>query len=313
MRQLRIILVFMLLATSLLPQTVPRQVHAATQTVPGQYTAIQSAINASSPGDTVLVSPGTYNETLVIQKAIHLIGTSRDTTIIDGRGLASVIWVNASNVEIQGFTIRDSDTYGAGVYVVNSTGVSISLNTIATQWDRSGAGINLFNSNNTQIDRNIFSTNLYAISVTSSSGVIITNNQMISDDTIGVQLEDSQKSLVFNNTFSGGEDGLDILSSSLNNVTRNLVKAMKYFGILLRPDNYSATVSQFPHNNTINQNTFQANHYAGIELQNATLNRFYQNDFLVNAKHVYPVPPTLGTSEINSPNYWDNDAPGGAS
>src|SRR5262245_65393719 len=49
--------------------------------------SIQAAIDAASPGDTILVGPGTYNESLTINKSIHLI--SRDgagSTIINGVG-----------------------------------------------------------------------------------------------------------------------------------------------------------------------------------------------------------------------------------
>jgi len=38
--------------------------NAATLNVPSQYSTVQSAINASSNGDTVLVQPGTYVENI---------------------------------------------------------------------------------------------------------------------------------------------------------------------------------------------------------------------------------------------------------
>ena len=53
--------------------------------VPTDYSSIQEAINAATDGDTVFVKRGTYDETLVLNKTISLIGEDRDTTIIEAQ------------------------------------------------------------------------------------------------------------------------------------------------------------------------------------------------------------------------------------
>ncbi len=51
------------------------------------YTVIQSAIDDAAEGDTVLVCPGTYNESqVVVAKRITVQGSGAATTIIDGGG-----------------------------------------------------------------------------------------------------------------------------------------------------------------------------------------------------------------------------------
>jgi hypothetical protein len=101
--------------------------------VPGTYSTIQSAINASSTGDTVLVAPGTYFENIIFRgKGVLLTSNfilNRDTsfisrTIINGStplipDSASTLiitrpnlsYANDSSVTVMGFTI----TGGKGV------------------------------------------------------------------------------------------------------------------------------------------------------------------------------------------------------
>src|SRR3989344_8940731 len=55
---------------------------ANTLNVPANYTTIQDAINNASIGDVINVSAGTYDEDLVIDKTIELVGSPNLDTII---------------------------------------------------------------------------------------------------------------------------------------------------------------------------------------------------------------------------------------
>jgi len=74
----------------------------------GNYTTIQSAIDNANSGDTVYVYNGIYYENVVVDKTINLTGEDRNTTIIDGGGSVDVVYVNADDVNVQGFKILNS-------------------------------------------------------------------------------------------------------------------------------------------------------------------------------------------------------------
>lgn len=99
--------------------------HAATYYVPDDFITIQSAIDWSESGDTVMVRPGTYYERLTIaDKAITLQSTDGpEATIIDGEGLGtvlSILWQPATAV-VDGFTITNGNGgSGGGVYVIQA-------------------------------------------------------------------------------------------------------------------------------------------------------------------------------------------------
>lgn len=93
--------------------------------VPGTYPTIQSAIQASTSGDTVLVAPGTYFENIDFLGK-NIIVRSRDganVTTIDGGQLASVVRFRSgesSNTALIGFTIRNGRGAAAAAATTNT-------------------------------------------------------------------------------------------------------------------------------------------------------------------------------------------------
>ncbi|MGD0160654.1 MAG: hypothetical protein ABSB89_10220 [Candidatus Bathyarchaeia archaeon] len=84
-----------------------------TLTVPGEYPTITQAIAAASPGDTIMVSPGTYNEEVDINKAVQVLGSGAASTFINGTGLvlasAGLVKITApGDVTFSGFTVENA-------------------------------------------------------------------------------------------------------------------------------------------------------------------------------------------------------------
>jgi len=76
-------------------------------TGPNNYTGIQDAINNATDGDTIFVYSGVYEENIVINKSIRLIGENPTTTIIRGLGDGTAVYIVSDNVYIDGFKITN--------------------------------------------------------------------------------------------------------------------------------------------------------------------------------------------------------------
>jgi len=98
--------------------------------VPDDYSSIQEAVNNAEVGDTVFVKAGTYYEALVIETSIFLVGEDAATTVIDGSSnpVTNVVQVEADNVTVSGFTIRNS----GGVKYYEKAGVTSSFQVVPT-------------------------------------------------------------------------------------------------------------------------------------------------------------------------------------
>jgi predicted outer membrane repeat protein len=130
---------------------------SAQVTVPGNYSTIQEAINASPNGTTINVQPGTYREALVINgtsKSLTIRGVSgAAATIVDatGKGAAAInIFHVTGTIVIDGLTFRNAavNTSGGG-FIVNTSSPSF-VNCVFEQNSAiDGAGGALYSSNAT--------------------------------------------------------------------------------------------------------------------------------------------------------------------
>jgi len=118
----------------------PSAASAATRNVsPGQ--SIQAAIDAASPGDTIVVAPGTYRENIEINKDNIILQGTPGGTVLAPPGAAkathNACYVSATNfdgiclasvsgVTVSGFTVRGFP--GVGIHSVDSDHLTITNN-----------------------------------------------------------------------------------------------------------------------------------------------------------------------------------------
>jgi nitrous oxidase accessory protein len=292
MKTLWIILILMLLASMTANLFKINSVASDTRIiqVPGEYLTIQKAINEASPGDTINVSKGIYNEHLNITKNnLRLIGEDRDNTIIDGNQAGTVVKVLAENVTITGFTIRRSGDDGEGLFLNHSNSTIISNNTCSS----CHIGISLERSNGNKIMEDIISNSsigiilaVYSTHNVVSENIVISNNARGMDILAYATNNTVSKNIIVNNW----DSGIFLSLTNDNTITDNVITQSKQ-GINL----YRST------KNNITCNTV-ANNSKGIYIFSFSSNFFYHNNFINNTHQVYIY--------YSPTNLWDNGSEG---
>jgi parallel beta-helix repeat protein len=253
----------------------------------GNYSKIQDAINDAVNGFTVFVfnDSSPYNENILINKSINLIGEEKNTTIIDGNGKGDVINVTAINISIVGFTITNSSDNGCGVKIsANSTKI---FNNIIKDFE---SGIFIYKCSNHLISGNILKSNISTpIDLLYSSNNIITNNTLYNHIGGGaIFLYYACYNIVNGNSMENGNPYLTH-SSNYNIWSNNIVGKDSTLNI------YKSS-----NENIIFGNIFKDT-WQGIKTTKSQNNRIYHNQFLNNAVNAY--------DEGN--NIWDNGYPSG--
>ncbi|MDH7564562.1 MAG: pectinesterase family protein [Candidatus Bathyarchaeota archaeon] len=227
--------------------------------VPDDFATIQMAINNASDGDVIRVRMGVYNENVVVDKYVSIVGENRYNTIINGSGSATVIDVRKDNVKIVNFTIQNGNQF-SGVYLAKYTcsGCNISQNIIRN----CNRGVALFSRavNNFIANNEILncSTGVYlpgaygnfiiqnSISLCSSEAIylesckdVIIQGNNISNSNIGMLLRiaTTNITIVANNIFNS-LGGIVLYYTDHNNVTNNQISC-KDGGIYLLLSNYN--------------------------------------------------------------------------
>ncbi len=154
----------------------------------GPYTSISLAIASANNGDTIEVKGGTYNEHIIVDKSLNLVGIKEPT--IDGGGKGTVVLIKTPEVSFRGFIVSGS---GEGLSVED-------------------AGIVLDSSQNSVIENNRLNDVLFGIYLKNSSGTLIENNVIIGKDLPipvrgdGIRLWYSSNTKIQNNTITGARD-----------------------------------------------------------------------------------------------------------
>jgi len=180
----------------------------------GPFT-IQGAINAASPGDTIIVPAGTYAENVVLNKSVRLCGDeSGEMPLVEKPGTSIIISVTADGAVIENLAVAGSGDgyYDAGIHVEagnveirnchlydnthvgillgGSDGVVEGCTLECNSASDSSSGIRLINADNCHIFSNELRDFGYAaILVNGGSSDNLISGNTLTDNNKGISLE----------------------------------------------------------------------------------------------------------------------------
>lgn len=277
----------------------------------GNFSSIQKAIDSSKNGDRIYVYGGTYDESLVINKSIDIVGENQNKTFLNFKGIFYCIIIKCRNISVSNFTIRDSSI---GIYASSDkSNENISIfnmnfynNTNAILLDSGSNNISIFSNffkNNTEclrlynssdniIKNNHFEKNEECVKFfdTSKNNLIANNSFLNSFNGLGISLTRwSNNNTILSNNISNGDDGISIDLCSKIKIEGNMIFNNSNKGIYIKDSKY---IEIF--NNSIIKNGYHGLYIDNFEDYNMT--KIQENNlFLDNYQDikVKPKPPVI--------------------
>jgi len=226
----------------------------------GDYKNIQDAINASEDGDTIQVWEGVYEENVVVNKSVSLIGNDSEVTTIDGGGEGSAVEITADWANMGGFKVAGSgdDWWNSGIRVESDHNRIFGNNCSNNYY-----GIYHDTSNRCTIMNNTCSNNIISgIYLVSSSDCALENNTCNSNNNMGIRFWNSSAGTITNNTCSSNDNYGIWLASDSNDctITNNICK-LNNFGDIRFWDSSAGTITN---------NTCSSNNGYGIDIESSS-------------------------------------------
>ncbi|WP_440948557.1 NosD domain-containing protein [Methanosarcina sp. T3] len=240
----------------------------------GNYSSIQKAVDNAQNGDTILVSPGVYQENIKVDKELTIISHSilsgdqaNCIRVIGAIPNNDVFYINSNNVTIDGFYIlgcqSGTDRPEAGIYLEGVQGCSLSNNILILN----GPGIVLNNSQGNHLDSNFISLGEEGIALDSSEENVLSNNMVVTNRQ-GILLDNSVNNILVNNTADSNTIGVFLGMSHGNKLAYNHILKNEY-GIF----------GQAAEHNTLIDNGMYLNG-VGVYLNESSDNAIYRNEFI---------------------------------
>ncbi len=236
---------------------------------------LQAAIDAASPGDTLLVASGTYDK-ITLSKSLNLIG---DGAVIRAGNRDACVSIDADNINVSGFLVRDG-FYGIKLNYVK--GCTISNNTVL-YCTQPGIAL-LFSDGNTITGNNasfngIVGEGWYGIYLSNSNDNLIADNSAYGNGAYGINLFPScSNNTIRGNVLSGNMYGLYMFNGCSNNLIQN--------NDLSRNTNSGLDLRINCNGNRILNNSIESNKVAGITLmEESGQNTIYGNLIQDNGRY----------------------------
>jgi parallel beta-helix repeat protein len=309
----------------------------------GDFTTIGSAIEAARPGDRILVRPGRYQEGLVVDKPLEILGDGSVADIeVQSRGAQALLF-KASFGRVANLTLRQAGGEGEwfGVDITQGRleleGCDIASQSLSCVGIRTGADprlrrnrihnseevgvLILENGQGTLEDNDITANRLSGVQIQTGSNPTLRRNQIHDNKGSGVFIyENGQGTLEDNDITANRLSGVEIKTGSNPTLRRNQIHDNKQSGVwardstlgILEDNDISANSKtgvtiETSSNPTLRNNRIHNEKESGVLVRENGLGMLEDNDITANGYSGVTISsggnPTLRRNRINRNNY----------
>ncbi len=355
MREVAITIVFMLIIPAIATDEITNRVTFISEnnngnilyvggTGPNNYTSIQAAIDDAEDGDTIMVYPGIYNESIEVNKSLHVVGKKdKELPVIIYHG-EIVVNITAKNCTFKFFRIINLFPNNTTSHTLNilSDGNVIEGNVVEGGF----IGISLFYSSHNTIKNNVIKdTGEEAISLDHSHHNTVESNRIIYNGWDGITLFASSNNIITKNVVKWNGCGITIMAySKYNEISYNNASENEYYGITIQGASHNKIIGNLVYknrewcgisviasNNEVAKNAIVSNNWNGMDIEgerniisgnlikNSKIGLFLEgfgrecrkniiasNDFIGNERHAgFWFEQYLPPSNLFFHNYWE--------
>jgi parallel beta-helix repeat protein len=241
----------------------------------GDFATVSDAIQAAKPGDRILVRPGLYQESLIVNKPLEIIGDGPLEDIEIRAAGANVLEFRAGIGRVANLTLRQADAGSLGVAILQGRldleGCDISGRGAACVYildgadprvrrnkihDGAGHGVLIDRSGLGALEDNEITRNRRSgVAVTAAGNPVLRRNQIHGNENYGVYVDEGGLGVFEDNEIAGnGYGGVEIDTGGNPMVRRNQIRDNKGNGVGASDEGLG----------TIEDNDIIGNQYAGV-------------------------------------------------
>lgn len=308
----------------------------------GDYTTITAAIQAANAGDRILVRPGLYEEGLIIDKPLEIIGDASPGEVVIRTAGKSVVLFKTSMGRIANVTLRqmgggrwlgvdiaqgrleveDCDITSDGSACVGVHGGADPRLRRNRVHDGKSSGIFVYeNGQGTFEDNDIYGNATSGVAVRSGGNPTMRRNRIHDGKTSGVYIyENGQGIIEDNDIFGNALAGVEVKTGANPTLRRNRIHDGKQGGVMMHENGQGTFEDNDIFNNafpgvsvttggnpTVRRNRIHDGKQDGVLVQDNGQGAFEDNDIFGNAYAGFEVKtggnPTVRRNRINKNGY----------
>ena len=288
----------------------------------GDFATVSEAIQAAKPGDRILVRPGLYEESLIVNKPLEIIGDGPVEDIVIRARDANVLTFQASIGRVANLTLRQVGEEVTGVSIqqgrLDMEGCDISSQAASCVYILDGAdprlrrnkihhgkerGVIVYDDGlGTLEDNEIFGNGLHGVAIGAGGNPVLRRNQIHDNKQNGVLAQEGGLGTLEDNEITGnGYSGVEIRTGGNPVLRRNQIRGNQV-GVYVH-DNGQGTLEdneitgngetgveiQADGNPLVRGNRISRNEYRGVWVHDAGKGVFEDNDLTGNGSGAWDI------------------------